>query len=157
KKASRFFSETNAKQPAVSVDGPFALHNVDVLTNIDLAAMLEFHRERDALATLAVQHRETSRPLSFSDRGQLLGRAADGAFTSPGFQPAAFSGVHVISPRLLPLLTESGAFSVIDSYIRLAADGHKILAFPADQYYWRDLGRPADLAQAAQDLSQGLI
>src|SRR5262249_21270540 len=65
---------------------------------------------------------------------------------------AAFSGVHVISPRLLPLLDETGVFSIIDSYVRLAAQGQKILAFRADQYYWRDLGRSADLAQAALDL-----
>jgi len=71
--------------------------------------------------------------------------------------PLAFSGIHVISPRLLPLLTETGVFSIIDAYIRLAAQGHKILAFRADQYYWRDLGRPADLTQAALDLSSGSL
>jgi NDP-sugar pyrophosphorylase family protein len=65
-------------------------------------------------------------------------------------QALAFSGIHVISPRLLPLLTEEG-FSIIPSYLRLSAQGQKILAFRADQYYWRDLGRPSDLTQAALD------
>jgi NDP-sugar pyrophosphorylase family protein len=69
-------------------------------------------------------------------------------------QPLAFSGIHLISPRLLPMLTEEGVFSIIPSYLRLAAQGEKILAFRADQYYWRDLGRPADLAQAARDLQK---
>jgi NDP-sugar pyrophosphorylase family protein len=68
--------------------------------------------------------------------------------------PLAFSGIHLISPRLLPLLTEAGPFSIIDSYLRLAAQGHPILAFRADHYYWRDLGRPADLTQATIDLQQ---
>jgi NDP-sugar pyrophosphorylase family protein len=68
--------------------------------------------------------------------------------------PLAFSGIHVISPRLLPMLTEEGVFSIIDSYLRLAAQGEKILAFRADEYYWRDLGRPSDLSQATLDLLQ---
>jgi NDP-sugar pyrophosphorylase family protein len=54
------------------------------------------------------------------------------------------------------MLTEEGIFSIIPSYLRLAAQGQKILAFRADQYYWRDLGRPADLTQAALDLESGL-
>ena len=69
----------------------------------------------------------------------------------------AFSGIHVISPRLLPMLTEEGAFSIIDAYLRLATQGEKILAFRADEYYWRDLGRPSDLSQAASDLRQGMF
>ena len=69
----------------------------------------------------------------------------------------AFSGIHFISPRLLPMLTEEGPFSIIDAYLRLAAEGEKILAFAANQYYWRDLGRPADLSHAARDLQQGML
>ncbi|HEX8878540.1 MAG TPA: sugar phosphate nucleotidyltransferase [Candidatus Acidoferrum sp.] len=69
----------------------------------------------------------------------------------------AFSGIHFISPRLLPMLTEQGPFSIIDAYLRLAAEGEKILAFDANEYYWRDLGRPADLSQAARDLRQGML
>jgi NDP-sugar pyrophosphorylase family protein len=52
------------------------------------------------------------------------------------------------------MLIEDGAFSIITSYLRLAAQGEKILAFRADEYYWRDLGRPEDLSQAAQDLKE---
>jgi len=55
------------------------------------------------------------------------------------------------------MLTEEGVFSIIPSYLRLSAQGQKILAFRADQYYWRDLGRPADLAQAALDFQQNVL
>jgi NDP-sugar pyrophosphorylase family protein len=55
------------------------------------------------------------------------------------------------------MLTEEGIFSIITSYLRLVALGEKILAFRADDYYWRDLGRPSDLAQAAQDLKQNVL
>ena len=73
---------------------------------------------------------------------------------SQQLQALAFSGIHVISPRLLTMMTEEGAFSIIASYLRLAARGEKIQAFRADEYYWRDLGSPENLQQAAQDLNQ---
>jgi len=122
---------------------PFVLHNVDVISTVDLHRMVQFHKDNQALATLAVQDRPTSRPLAFDEHLQLRGRG-------PGL---AFSGIHVISPGLLSMLTEDGAFSIIHSYVRLAAQGHKILGFRTDQYYWRDLGKPDDLMQAAKDLA----
>ncbi|HYS23484.1 MAG TPA: sugar phosphate nucleotidyltransferase, partial [Candidatus Eisenbacteria bacterium] len=69
KKAAWFFLEDS-----VSLNEPFLLHNVDVISNIDLRAMLQFHNEHHALATLAVQSRETSRSLLFDDHHQLRGR-----------------------------------------------------------------------------------
>ena len=51
-------------------------------------------------------------------------------------------------------MTEEGAFSIITTYLRLAAQGETILAFRADEYYWRDLGKPDNVAQAAQDLNR---
>ena len=67
-------------------------------------------------------------------------------------RPLAFSGIHVVSPRLLKMMSEDGAFSIVTSYLRLAAEGERILAFRADQYYWLDLGKPENVAQAAEDL-----
>jgi NDP-sugar pyrophosphorylase family protein len=55
------------------------------------------------------------------------------------------------------MMTEDGTFSIIDSYLRLAAQGEKILAFRADTSYWRDLGRPESVAQADQDLKNNVI
>src|ERR1700677_3711022 len=69
----------------------------------------------------------------------------------------AFSGIHVISPHLLTMMIEDGAFSAIASYLRLAAQGEKILAFRADEYYWRDLGKPENIELAADDLNRKLI
>jgi NDP-sugar pyrophosphorylase family protein len=220
KKAAWFFLED-----ASSLDEPFLLHNVDVISTIDLSRMLQFHAENHALATLAVQQRESSRYLLFNDHLQLCGRRAGpdgtpelvGGNPSPASSPVipnaatsarrgarvpspigreplspqegtaelvpsavegavpknvkkpgasalevplqslAFSGIHVISPRLLPMITEEGVFSIITTYLRLAAQNEKILAFPADEYYWRDLGRPADLAQAVQDMKQNVL
>ena len=71
-------------------------------------------------------------------------------------QELAFSGIHIISPRLLSVMTEEGVFSIIDCYLRLVGEGEKIAAFRADEYYWRDLGKLADLQQASRDVEQGI-
>jgi NDP-sugar pyrophosphorylase family protein len=170
KKAAWFFLEDPAR-----LDESFLLHNVDVLSTIDFARMLQYHKEHRPLATLAVQSRETSRPLLFDNHLQLRGRRIadkdtlipippDAVISSEArnlssipLQSLAFSGIHLISPRLLPLLTEEGIFSIIPAYLRLAAQGQKILAFRADAYYWRDLGRSADLAQATRDFQQKVL
>jgi len=158
KKAAWFF-----RQDSTDSDEPFVLHNVDVLSTIDLDRMVKFHRQHQALATLAVQERETSRYLLFDERNQLCGRRAghNGApeivRPSKKTQALAFSGVHVISPRLLAKMDEDGAFSIITSYLRLAGGGENILAFRADEYYWRDLGRPENVAQAAEDVKQQVL
>src|SRR5258708_2263403 len=152
KKAAWFFEEDS--------DEPFLLHNVDIISTIDLHRMLLFHRQNQALATLAVQERETSRRLLFDEYGELFGRRAGSDQAPEIVRPSAqmraraFSGVHVISPRLLTMIEEEGIFSIIATYLRLAAQGEKIRSFPADEYYWRDLGKPENLAQAERDVEQ---
>ena len=153
KKAAYFFLEDSG-----SIETPFLLHNVDVISTIDLRRMLQFHSENQALATLAVQDRVTSRYLLFDEQLQLCGRRSaqdqkSGLVrSSEPVQALAFSGIHIISPRIFAMMTEEGVFSIITSYLRLAACGEKILAFRADGYYWRDLGRPDNLLQAAEDV-----
>lgn len=153
KKAAWFFLEEG------HADEPFVLHNVDVLSTIDLHTMAEFHARNQALATLAVQQRQSSRYLLFDEQNQLCGRQA-GRDQKPELRPSneqqalAFSGVHIISPRLLSMMSEDGVFSIITSYLRLAGEGERIVAFRADDFYWRDLGRPENLLQAAQDVKE---
>lgn len=155
KKARHFFLEgSNGSET------PLIVHNVDVISTIDLGRMVQFHIDNQALATLAVQHRKTSRYLLFDDRLQLCGRCA-GSDHKPDFKQSeealAFSGIHVVSPRLLAMMAESGIFSIITSYLRLAAQGEKILAFRADEYYWRDLGTPESVRQATRDVKEKAI
>jgi NDP-sugar pyrophosphorylase family protein len=155
KKAGYFFLEDSKR-----FEEPFILHNVDVISTIDLRRMAQFHTENKALATLAVQDRETVRYLLFDDQLQLCGRRFGRHAKDECVRPAsqtqalAFSGIHVISPRLLSTMTEEGAFSIITCYLRLAAQRERILAFRADEYDWRDLGRPEHVTQAALDLKQ---
>lgn len=161
KRAANFFLRDGA-----SSEEPFILHNVDVISTIDLGHMVRFHVDHDALATLAVQNRETSRYLLFDEHGELCGRRAvhnenpersEPEMARPAGEvlPLAFSGIHVISPRVFSRMEENGAFSIITTYLHLAAQGARIIAFRADNSYWRDLGRPEHIAQAAQDLRFG--
>jgi NDP-sugar pyrophosphorylase family protein len=125
--------------------------------------MVQFHTENEALATLAVQARETSRYLLFDEQLQLCGRRSgrdqkdELVRSSEPAQALAFSGIHIISPRLFAMMTEEGAFSIITSYLRIAALGGKIMAFRADEYYWRDLGKPENVLRAAQDVEQKVL
>ncbi len=142
KKASSFLAGEEA----------FILHNVDVLSNIDLQQMVAEHRASKSLATLAVKQRKTSRYFLFDEEGVLCGwksvsgnqtkmaRKAKGALLE-----RAFCGIHVISPEIFEKLHEEGAFSIVDSYLRLAGAGEQIKAFRADDYDWRDVGKLEEL------------
>ncbi|MFO0931908.1 MAG: nucleotidyltransferase family protein [Planctomycetota bacterium] len=140
--------------PLLRRDGPILLHNVDVLTDLPLAALLDAHARSGALATLAVMDRASSRRLLFDDRG-LLGRVDDVKGVRREARPPsgavverAFCGVHVVDPSLLDRLTESGVFSILEPYLRLAGEGAILRPFSADGCRWIDVGRPADLARA---------
>jgi NDP-sugar pyrophosphorylase family protein len=154
KRAAHFF---------LGSDEPFLVHNVDVISTIDISRMIQFHMRRNALGTLAVQDRSTSRYLLFDENDELCGRRAGLTGESELVRPVkeqhalAFSGIHILSPRIFSLLNEDGAFSIIPAYLRLAAQKERLFAFRADQYYWRDLGRPEHIVEAAHDLSLGRV
>jgi mannose-1-phosphate guanylyltransferase len=161
KNAAWFFLDSGT-----SPHEPFILHNVDVISTIDLGRMMQYRTEHNALATLAVQERQTSRYLLFDEHGKLCGRQAGHEANSESgeasieqsartAEPLAFSGIHVISSQIFAKMQEEGAFSIIDAYLRLAAQGERIIAFRADEYYWRDLGRPESVIQAEHDLASG--
>jgi NDP-sugar pyrophosphorylase family protein len=142
-------------------DQPFFLHNVDVLSNIDLNKMYRYHLENGALVTLAVQARQTSRYFLFDASNTLCGwESANDSKKTIAKAPAgnltrfAFNGIHVISPQIFSKMIETGAFSIIQTYLRLAAEGEKILAFPVDEYYWRDIGRLEKLEEVRREIQR---
>lgn len=153
KKAAWFFRD---EDPAAA----FILHNVDVISSIDLRQMLEFHTQNQALATLAVQQRQSSRYLLFDEQMRLCGRRlvkerkTELVRPSARLRDLAFSGIHAISPRLLWMMSEEGAFSIVQSYLRLAGEGERIVAYRADGDYWRDLGKPESVARATEDMQK---
>jgi NDP-sugar pyrophosphorylase family protein len=132
---------------------PFFLHNVDVLSEIALGGLHRAHQERKALATLAVQSRPSSRLLLFDRDGRLCGRE-----TREGVEWAsapvrdvarlAFTGVHVIDPAIFSRMTETGIFPITQTYLRLAGEGERIVAWRVDGSHWQDIGSPENLARA---------
>jgi mannose-1-phosphate guanylyltransferase len=156
KRAAEFFRRDGLNEP-------FVVHNVDVLSSINISEMVRRHRERGALATLAVQRRASSRQLLFDRDGRLCGRR-NGRDATPEilgnadlFEELAFCGIHVLSPKILERLDEASCFSIIPTYLRLESEGEKVVAFRADGSYWRDVGTPSSLQQAAEDKKHGAI
>jgi NDP-sugar pyrophosphorylase family protein len=136
KKAAYFFDDGN----------PFLLRNVDVISNLDLDAMMSFHLKSGSLATLAVKNRITSRYLLFDKSMRLCGWMNDknGERICLNEQEetakAAFSGIHVLDPGIFPLITETGKFSLTALYLGLARE-HRISGYLEDVSYWEDAGK----------------
>ena len=145
--------------PLFRRDAPFFLHNSDILSDLPLREMYVAHVASGALATLAVMERETNRHLLFDDAGLFgrsdAGKGIDLRVREPRgeVRKLAFGGVHVISPRILDLLTERGAFSILDPYLRLATAGETILPFRVDGWRWIDIGRPEQLETARREVA----
>jgi NDP-sugar pyrophosphorylase family protein len=132
---------------------PFLLHNVDVLSEIDLGGLHRFHQASQALATLAVQRRTSSRLLLFDHAGLLCGRETrEGVEWAKvavrGVERLAFTGIHVIDPAIFARMTETGIFPITQAYLRLAGEGERIVACRVDGSYWQDIGSLENLAKA---------
>ena len=142
--------------PLFRREAPFLLHNVDVLTDLDLRALYAARAQDDALAALAVRARETPRYLVFDAAGLCgYGNADTGhehlIRTPEGtVERLDFCGVQALAPRIFDLMTEDGAFSIINVYLRLARAGEVIRPFRVDGAFWIDIGRPERLEAARQ-------
>lgn len=127
---------------------PFFVHNADVLSEIDLNALYRAHGKSGALATLAVSDRPGPRRLLFDGEGRLIGREEAGRVLPRGTRAMAFNGIHVLSPEIFAKMPETGVFSIITSYLRLAKEGEKLLAYDAGAARWLDIGTPESLKKA---------
>ncbi len=155
KKASWFFDEGK----------PFLIHNVDILSNLDLRNLYNHFTENDADACVVVSQRKTERYLLFDERSILRGwvNKKTGAVKSPilNFDPThfneyAFSGIHMLSPAILELMDSfPDKFSIIDFYISIIND-RDILAYHPEQLNILDVGKPESLTTAANFLETHL-
>lgn len=150
--------------PLLAGPQPFLIHNVDVLSAIDLGALYAQHTQSGALATLAVQPRSAGRALLFDPAGRLAGweeapggRREWAGAPSSDVERLGFCGIHAMSPALLNRLTESGAFPIVTAYLRLAGEGAEIRAFRADGVYWTDVGSPQKLEAVRRLAAEGQL
>jgi len=134
---------------------PFLVHNVDVLTDLNIHELLSYHLTYNPLATLAVKDRITSRSLLINKehllcgwRNNQTGQTRLSGSLESDLMPVGFSCIYVLNPEIFDRITETGKFSIMDSFLRLACD-HRILTWPHDQNFWYDLGRTENLTNAA--------
>ncbi len=134
------------------LDEPFVVHNVDVLSTIDLMLL-----QGDSLATLAVRRCQSDRYFLFNKAGILCGwenvRTGEQKISRPeerDLQRFGFTGIHRLSPSIFPLITEEGVFSITDVYLRLAIH-HDIRMVDVTDAAWFDIGSPEQLAVAERD------
>ena len=139
-------------------EAPFVVMNVDILTDLDLGAMIRDHFQHCPLATLAVTDRVTSRYFLFDEDSQLRGwrnvktgqERWAGAAAFPGVvTPKAFSGIHVIDPALFPLMKQEGKFSTVDVYLDVAAH-YPVRAFDHSGSRLIDVGKPESAEKASK-------
>lgn len=122
------------------------IHNVDILSNIDLRNVEEWHQKQRNLVTLCVSRRETKRMLAFDADGLLVDRTTTHYPLPTTHSSMAFSGISVVSPELFALLPEADhPYPVIDEYIRLSHEGHRIGSFIHSADHWLDVGKPETL------------
>ena len=139
---------------------PILLHNVDVLSKIDLSAITMSHKSSGSLVTLAVSQRVTSRCLLFNDKDELTGwqNKKTGEIRGPARdsgnnEALAFSGIHIIAPKIFKLMPADDVFSIIDFYLQICSS-YPIRAFRHDPAQFLDIGKPEQLIKAEEFLKQ---
>ena len=139
----------------------FLIHNVDIITNLDLVEMLELHKDRGAMSTLAVRSRKTSRYLTFEDgSSEMTGwtniktnEIKISRISSELVTNFAFSGVHMVNSDIFELLPDEKVFSIIDAYLDIAKN-NKVICFPHDASYWHDVGKAENIPAAERSLNK---
>lgn len=161
----------NAKDFFVNDREPFLVCNADIFTNINIDKLLHQHRENNALATLAVRKRKSSRYLLFDDDGILFGweNTKTEQFIIPRKSPKkfiqnehgeavlvqhplhefAFSGYHIIEPQIFNHITKSGVFSMTDWYLDLCKN-NIIKNYIHNNDVWIDIGTIEKVQEANQ-------
>lgn len=138
---------------------PVLVHNVDVLSDLDLKKLSDCHRESGALATLVVRKRKSGRALLYDDNMQLTGwtNSVKGEYkwvNKPveDFTTFAYSGIYLADPLFADKLPFTGRFSIIDAWLEMAKT-ERILAYPDNSGHWFDLGTKEKIKAAEKYLT----
>lgn len=133
---------------------PFLVHNVDIITDFNLSDLYNFHLEHCPIATMAVKDRSTSRSLLINSnkvlsgwRNNLTGETIVSRGKLEELTPTAFSCVHVLSPEIFKLINETGVFSIMKTYLRLARE-YPIKTWNHNDSVWMDVGSIENLREA---------
>ena len=150
KQAQKYFDDT-----------PILIHNVDIISNLDLKEFYNYHLSDDAIASLVVSKRPSSRYLLFNEDNILCGwqdtRKDEKIIVRDdlNLKQLAFNGIHILNPQLLELFPRDKIFSVIKAYLRIA-ETEDIHAYTNNDIKWIDVGK-IDSLQKAEELYKKLI
>ena len=141
--------------PLLKGKEPVLLYNVDILTDVNLADVIDAHRKSNSLVTLVVRDRETQRYFKFDNSKKLVGwvnkkTGEQKISVNENFEEAremAFSGIHVIQPEAYKLFPDEKRFSLTNWYLELAKN-HIIRGYFDESDFWMDVGKPDELAEA---------
>jgi NDP-sugar pyrophosphorylase family protein len=138
-KARDFFDKT-----------PFLVYNADIISDLNLSALYNFHIKKKGLATLAVRVRAGNRFYLIDNSGlirgwrnNITGEEILSGTIAKKLNEIAFSGVHIIEPEIFNYMYE-GIYTITSLYLRLASE-HKIFTFRDDHGFWFDIGTPESL------------
>ncbi|MEO6838445.1 MAG: sugar phosphate nucleotidyltransferase [Ginsengibacter sp.] len=132
---------------------PFVVINVDILTDMNLKEMIQQHKKNNPLATLAVTTRHTSRYFLFDELDHLCGwkneKTGERKISREGgkYIQKAFSGIHIISPKIFSLIKRKGKFSMVDIYLELS-ETNKIEFFDHSNSRFVDVGKHESILKA---------
>lgn len=134
-------------------DEPFLVMNSDILTDLNIGKMVDYHKLFKPLATLAITDRTTSRYFLFNNSNELCGwqntktNEEKIMRSEPGLTPKAFSGIHIIEPAIFDIIKQDGKFSIVDVYLDLCRQ-HTIKGFDHSEDVLIDVGKPEAIAEA---------
>jgi len=138
---------------------PVLVLNGDTLFELDLTALIAFHRSQQAAATMVLrQDPEAARwgLVEVTDRAEVIRITGRGRSVSAPTAARMFAGIHILHPRLLHALPVGKESSIIDAYVRGIQEGERIMGYDFDGY-WNDVGTPERYAQAERDVAAGLL
>jgi NDP-sugar pyrophosphorylase family protein len=136
----------------------FLVHNVDVITNLELSALIAAHDKGSSMVTLAVKRRSTSRSLMFDVQGDLCGWKHNETGetkiirqTGEHLEEYGNSCIQVISRDFFSFFPETSPMNLTEMYLELAV-GHSIRSFIHNDDYWYDLGRYENYLKADKEV-----
>lgn len=144
----------------LGTEEPVLIHNVDIVSSIDIGKLYIQHCQSSALATLATMERDSSRQLLVNNKEILCGwqnkSTGEKKISRPSekeLNPISYCGIAVVNPQFLTMIEENGVFSIIDVYLRLAKS-YDIQTAKQENINWSDVGTVESLKKLEKLLNQ---
>ncbi len=136
-------------------NSPILVHNVDIISNLNLKEFYQYHISDDSIASLVVSNRKSNRYLLFNEADILCGWQDINkdekiiVRENSKLNQLAFNGIHILNPHLIDSFPDEKVFSVIKAYLKIAGT-EDIHAYVSDEIKWIDVGKVDSLQKASQ-------